>query len=102
MLTLSAPGVELLHGVVQADPDRGEAHLPLESRHQSVVKTPGPLGAHHGGDGTHHSSILHCALAFHPLGLSLDLAGSDRHRRYRPGPEQSAAAINTPHVSPAV
>lgn len=78
-LTLSAPGVELLHGVVEADAYRGEAHLPLESRHQSVVQTPGPLCAHHGGDGAHHSSILQCTLTCHLLGLSLDLASSERH-----------------------
>lgn len=78
MLTVSAPGVELLHGVVQADAYGGKAHLPLESRHQAVVKTPGPLGAHHGGDGAHHSSILECAFTFHLLGLSLDLESSER------------------------
>lgn len=79
MLTVSAPGVELLHGVIQADAHGGEAHLPLESRHQAIVKTPGPLSAYHGGDGAHHSSILHCSLSFHLLGLSLDLASSERH-----------------------
>lgn len=78
-LTLSAPGVELLHGVVQADTYRGEAHLPLESRHQAIVKTPGPLGAHHCGDSAHHSSILQCTLSFHFLGLSLDLTSSEGH-----------------------
>lgn len=74
MLTVSAPRVELLHGVIQANAYGSKAHLPLESRHQAIVKTPWPFCAHHGGDGAHHSSILQRALAFHPLGLSLDLA----------------------------
>lgn len=78
-LTLSAPGVELLHGVVQADAYGGEAHLPLESRHQAIVKTPGPLGANHCGDSAHHSSILQRTFPFHFLRLSLDLASSERN-----------------------
>lgn len=78
ILTLSAPGVELLHRVVQTDSDGGKAHLPLESRHQSVVKTPGALCAHHGGDGTKHSSILQGSLTFNLLRLSLDLTDSRR------------------------
>lgn len=72
-LTLCASSVELLHGVVKTYPDRGEAHLPLESCHQSIVKTPGPLCAHHGGDGAEHPSILHIDATFAFLRLSLNL-----------------------------
>lgn len=69
-LTLSSSSVELLHGVVKTDSDGGEAHLPLESCHQSIVKAAGPLCAHHGGDGAKHSPILHCT---GPFTLSLNL-----------------------------
>ena len=72
-LTFCASSIELLHGVVKTYPDWGEAHLPLESCHQSIVKTPGPLCAHHGGDGAKHSPILHVDATFTFLRLSLNL-----------------------------
>lgn len=72
-LTLCASSVELLHGVVEANPDRGEAHLPLESGHQPIVKTPGSLCAHHSRDGAEHSPVLHCTGSCNFLGLALDL-----------------------------
>ena len=71
--TVSASCVKLLHGVVKADSDRGEAHLPLESCHQAVVKTPGPLCAHHGNDGAKHSSVLCCTGPFLFACFSLNL-----------------------------
>lgn len=73
ILTVSASGVELLHGVVKADTDRSEAHLSLQACHQSIVQTPGPLCAHHGGDGAKHTPILQCTNPFGYLRLSLKL-----------------------------
>lgn len=55
--------VELLHGVIQADADWGEAHLSVQPRHQPAVKTPGTLGLHHGEDGPENASV------FYPLGF---------------------------------
>lgn len=52
-------GVELFHGVVQADPDRGEAHLSVQPRHQTAVKTPRTLGLHHGDNGAEHTPVPH-------------------------------------------
>lgn len=71
--TVCSPGVELLHGVIEADADRGKAHLSLETCHQAIVEAPGPLCLHHGVDGAKHTSVLHHHLPFRGLGLALDL-----------------------------
>lgn len=71
--TLCSSCVELLHRVVKADSDGGEAHLPLESCHQSIVEAPGPLSAHHGRDGAKYSTILQCADPFGFRSLPLNL-----------------------------
>lgn len=55
--TFWPPGVELLHGVIQADADRGEAHLSVQSCHQSTVQTARALSLHHGDDGAKHTSV---------------------------------------------
>ena len=68
--TLWSPGVDLLHGVVESDPDGGEAHLSLEPRHQAAVQAAGPLRPHHGADGPEHAPV---ALAPGGLWFSLDL-----------------------------
>ena len=65
--------VKLLHGVVEADADRGEAHLSLEAGHQPVVQTPGALRAHHGGDGAEDAPVLYRHNPLHCPRLSLDL-----------------------------
>lgn len=57
-LTLRALGVELLDRVVEADADRGEAHLALQAGHQPIVEAAGALGAHHGEDGAQHTTVL--------------------------------------------
>lgn len=76
--TVCSPGVELLHGVIEADTDGGEAHLPLEPCHQPAVEAPGPLRTHHGGDGTKHAPIPHCRAmtSCRTFPLSLDLCGT--------------------------
>lgn len=55
--TLWPSAVELLHGVIQADADGGEAHLSVQSGHQSAVQTPRALRLHHSVDGTKHTSV---------------------------------------------
>lgn len=65
--------VELLHGVIEADTDGGEAHLPLEPCHQPAVEAPGPLRTHHGGDGTKHAPIPHSLGPMPQLSLPLNL-----------------------------
>lgn len=72
-LTFCASSVELLHGVIESNSDRGEAHLPLKSSHQSVVQTPGTLCAYHGGDGAKHAAVPCCVVPFNILKLSLNL-----------------------------
>lgn len=73
-LTLRARRVELLHRVIQADSNRGETHLPLESCHQATVETPGALCAYNGGDGAEHPSIPHWGLfPRRHSGFTLDL-----------------------------
>lgn len=72
--TFWPPGVELLHGVVHADPDGGEAHLSVQSCHQTAVQTPRTLSLHHGEDGAKHTSVSH-SLAIqcrHRLPLNLE------------------------------
>lgn len=76
-LTVFAAGVEVPDGVVEADSDRGEAHLPLQTCHQPVVQRPGPLCPDHGADGAKHASV---ADAFHRRLLSLNLQGRKGQR----------------------
>lgn len=74
--TIGSSGVKLLDRVVEADADWSEAHLPLQSSHQPVIQTPGPLRTHHGGDGTKHTAVLQRLGRTHfhrSSGLSLDL-----------------------------
>lgn len=71
--TFRPPGVELLHGVVQANPDWGEAHLPVQPRHQTTVKTPWPLSPHHGDNGAQHTPVPHRLAVQRGLGFTLDL-----------------------------
>ena len=69
-LTVLSACVEIFDIVVEADSDRGEAHLPLQTGHQPVVQRPGALGSDHGGDGAEHPSVPD---AFHRLLLPLNL-----------------------------
>lgn len=71
--TFWASGVELFHGVVQANPDRGEAHLSVQPRHQTAVKTPRALGLHHGDNGAEDTPVSHSLAAQQRLGFALDL-----------------------------
>lgn len=71
--TVWPSGVELLHGVIQANADWGKAHLSLQPCHQSTVQTPRALSLHHGEDGAKHTPVFH-PLAFQwGLGFTLDL-----------------------------
>lgn len=81
ILTLSASGVELLHGVVKADSDRSKAHLSLQTCHQPIVKAPGSFCAHHGSDGAKHAPILHCTDPFGFPRLSLNLHNMITNKR---------------------
>lgn len=69
-LTVFPPSVEILHIVIEADPDGGEAQLPLETCNQPIVQGPGALSPDHGADGSEHAPV---ADALHGLLLSLDL-----------------------------
>lgn len=61
--TFWSTGVELLHGVIQADAHWGKAHLSLQPRHQSIVQTPRALSLHHREHGPKHTFVF-CFLAF--------------------------------------
>lgn len=90
-LTVFPPSVEILHIVIEADPDGGEAQLPLETRNQPIVQGPGALSPDHGADGSEHAPV---ADALHGLLLSLDLgsqaevngstaiAGGEKHTKF--------------------
>lgn len=65
--------VELFHGVIQADPDRGKAHLSVQPRHQTAVKAPRTLGLHHGDNGAEHTPVPHSLAVQRGLGFALDL-----------------------------
>lgn len=71
--TFRASGVELLHCVVQADADGGEAHLPVQPGHQAAVKAAGALGPHHGEDGAEHASVSHLLAVERGFGFTLNL-----------------------------
>lgn len=71
--TFWTAGVELFHGVVQADPDRGEAYLSVQPRHQTAVKAPRTLGLHHGDNGAKHTPVPHALDVQWGLGFALDL-----------------------------
>lgn len=74
--TFRPSGVELLHGVIQADADRGKAHLPVQPCHQSAVQTPWALGLHHGEDGAKHTSVSHLVAIKRGFGFTLNLRGT--------------------------
>lgn len=71
--TFRASGVELLHRVVQADADRGKAHLPVQPGHQAAVEAAGALGLHHGEDGAEHASVSHRLAVERGFGFALNL-----------------------------
>lgn len=76
--TFRASGVELLHRVVQADADRGEAHLPVQPGHQAAVEAAGALGLHHGEDGAEHASVSHLLAVERGFGFALNLEEGGR------------------------
>ena len=71
--TLRSPAVDLLYGVVQADADGGEAHLPLQPRRQPTVQTPRALGFHNGEDGAKRTSVLGPLSLQGGIGFTLNL-----------------------------
>lgn len=73
--TVRASGVELLHCVVQADADRGEAHLPVQPSHQAAVEASGALGLHHGDNGAQNASVSDLLAVEGGFGFSLNLEG---------------------------
>lgn len=74
-LTVFPSSVEILHVVIEANPDRSEAQLPLKTRHQAIVQGPGALGPDHGADGSEHAPVTD---ALHGLLLSLDLGSQSK------------------------
>lgn len=71
--TLWPSCVQLLHAVVQADPDRGEGHLSLQSCHQPIVQAPRPLRPHNGHYGAKHASVFHRLTLHRRPAFPLDL-----------------------------
>lgn len=68
-------GVELFDRVVEANSNGGKAHLAVQAGNQPAVGAAGPLGAHHGQDGTQHAAVLH---ALRPWILPLNLRDKRR------------------------
>ena len=71
-LTFFVAVVEVLDVVVQADPDGGEADLPLQPGDQPVVQGLGAFCLHHGRHGAKHPPVADVLSCLHFL-LTLNL-----------------------------